>query len=237
MNNGSTAVLWLRGGGKYHVWDSANTAWAIQTAAYTVYEQTVQPQATQVFEFTRSAIYANLNAASATVTGTAASTSPTTGALTVAGGVGIGGTLNVGGNAIVTDDINLGGSVYANRNLYAGGNLYASGLFIASKNKYLSKRDVRMGELYNQLVSLGYTKTNLGDIYIPCKGSYLFSADKVKWEGILVQWIQMRDNDCLMYGFIVADSGSDGKTLSPALTNFADKPGGVSYIRFDILLQ
>jgi hypothetical protein len=71
MNNGSTAVLWLRGGGKYHVWDSANTAWAIQTAAYTINEQTVQPQATQVFEFTRSAIYANLNAVSATVTGDA----------------------------------------------------------------------------------------------------------------------------------------------------------------------
>jgi hypothetical protein len=115
MTYSSAGVLWLRGGGKYRVWDSANAAWTVRTSAYTVSSQTVEPKTTQVFEFTYSTIHANLAAKSAAVdavlvTGTTASTSPATGALTVAGGAGIAGALNVGGNASVTGALNVGGS-------------------------------------------------------------------------------------------------------------------------------
>jgi hypothetical protein len=125
MDNSSTAVLWLRGGGKYKVWDSANTAWTVRTAAYTVYEQTVQPQTSQVFTFTYSTVYANLSAQSAAmgtakVTGTTASTSPATGALTVAGGAGISGALNVGGASSFT---RLNGDILE---FYQGGIMKAS---------------------------------------------------------------------------------------------------------------
>jgi hypothetical protein len=107
MRQSSTAVLWLRGGGRYNVWDSANAGWTIRTAAYTASNQTVQPQMTQVFDFVYSTVYANLSAllatmASARVTDDTDSTSPTTGALTVAGGVGIGKDLYVGGAALIT---------------------------------------------------------------------------------------------------------------------------------------
>jgi hypothetical protein len=71
MNNSSTAVLWLRGGGKYFVWDSADSDWTKHNTAYTINEQTVAPSATLVFDILCSTIYANLNATALNVNGNA----------------------------------------------------------------------------------------------------------------------------------------------------------------------
>jgi hypothetical protein len=91
MGYSSTAVLWLRGGGKYFVWDNANAGWTIRTAAYTINEQTVQPQAAQVFTLDYGTIHANLSAQQ----------------------VDVAGALNAGGNAAVQGNITAGGTLKA----------------------------------------------------------------------------------------------------------------------------
>jgi hypothetical protein len=69
MLRSSTAILWLRGGGKYHLWDNASANWTIRTGAYTANGETIQPQTTQVFNFPHSTIFANLSAQSVLVQG------------------------------------------------------------------------------------------------------------------------------------------------------------------------
>jgi hypothetical protein len=81
MNNSSTPVLWLRGGGKYFVWTNYACDWTPRTSTYTVSEQSVTPTTTYpALSFTRSTIWANLN-------GTASSASVATklGTTTVGG--------------------------------------------------------------------------------------------------------------------------------------------------------
>lgn len=63
LDNSSTAVLWLRGGGKYYAETDFSTSWLIKTSEYTVSHQTVEPSATNpgVILTSKSNIYANLN--------------------------------------------------------------------------------------------------------------------------------------------------------------------------------
>ena len=44
MTNSSTPVFWLRGGGKYHLYDDWGAAWTVRTEAYTASSQTVSPK-------------------------------------------------------------------------------------------------------------------------------------------------------------------------------------------------
>lgn len=46
MANGSVAVFWVRGGGKYILFSDRKMEWSLKTSAYTNNNQTVQPQAT-----------------------------------------------------------------------------------------------------------------------------------------------------------------------------------------------
>jgi hypothetical protein len=80
----------------------------------------------------------------ARVTGTTASTSPATGALTVAGGAGVAGALNVGGAARVNDTTDsigkdtgalvVEGGVGIEKNLNVGGNIIMQGNKVAVIN-------------------------------------------------------------------------------------------------------
>ncbi|MDE6022321.1 MAG: shufflon system plasmid conjugative transfer pilus tip adhesin PilV, partial [Muribaculaceae bacterium] len=62
MYNNSRPVLWLRGGGKYFVRTDFYCDWSVQTSAYTVSQQTVQPQSggTAPFSFNYTNLYANI---------------------------------------------------------------------------------------------------------------------------------------------------------------------------------
>lgn len=69
MGHSSTAVFWLRGGGKYFIYTDFNTNWTIQTAAYTVSEETVQPTTTRpAINVTRSIIQTDIDGNAATAT-------------------------------------------------------------------------------------------------------------------------------------------------------------------------
>jgi hypothetical protein len=113
MTNASIAVLWLRGGGKYNVWDSINAAWAVQTAAYTAYNQTVQPQATQVFDIYYSTIHANLAAQNLAVSGSAS----VQGALTIGANASVVGSLTVSNEARINGGATIIGALVLNNNL------------------------------------------------------------------------------------------------------------------------
>lgn len=64
MTNSSTPVLWLRGGGRYFIKTGYNCGWTIHTSAYTISQQTVQPQSggAAPFSFVKTTLYANLSA-------------------------------------------------------------------------------------------------------------------------------------------------------------------------------
>ncbi|SEQ46108.1 Putative phage tail protein [Treponema bryantii] len=68
MTNSSTGVLWLRGGGKYRVWNNKGVAFTIRTSTYTASDQSVTPTTSYQWSFTRAQMWGNIdgNATSAT---------------------------------------------------------------------------------------------------------------------------------------------------------------------------
>jgi hypothetical protein len=143
----------------------------------------------------------NLSADSAAITGTTPSTSPGTGALTVAGGVGIAGALNVGGTAGIAGTLGVEGD------LMIGGKIRGSG-YVVDASHQIYGTGVPLGTLYNALVNMGYKP---GD-FILCSGNYI--NDTAPYTSVfIVQYIYMgtNSNTCAIYGMPV---DLDGKVLA-----------------------
>lgn len=68
MTNSSTGVLWLRGGGKYRVWNNKGIAFTIRTSTYTVSDQSVTPTTSYQWSFTRAQMWGNIDGNAATST-------------------------------------------------------------------------------------------------------------------------------------------------------------------------
>jgi hypothetical protein len=186
MTQSSTAVLWLRGGGKYYVWDSGNAPWTPHTAAYTASGQTVQPQANQVFDFLFSTVYANIFARAAGIetawiTDTTPSTSPGTGALTVAGGVGIAGALNVGGAAGIAGALGIGGDSTFEGDIIVKKKLYfptptETGTLILSVSTYTTST-ISLVQGWYRVIITGTSFTTINKIFFvidSCIASYTY---------------------------------------------------------------
>jgi hypothetical protein len=224
MGNSSTAVLWLRGGARYNVWDNANEEWTIRTAAYTAQDETIEPQTTQVFTFVYSTINANLIAKSADVdvvrvTDTTASTSPTTGALTVAGGAGIAGALNVGGAAVIGEGLDVEG-----KSTFSG-ILKNNSVYAVPQSKLFYANHVPNGTLYNRIITAEWWDSDLNDMFIPCSG-YYSNYNSMPDQRLLIQYIRIRTdfNKCYLYGPAGYVSGTNAGKISITIVTISDEP-------------
>lgn len=68
MTNSSTGVLWLRGGGKYRVWNNKGVAFTIRTSTYTASNQSVTPTTSYQWSFTRAQMWGDIDGNAATST-------------------------------------------------------------------------------------------------------------------------------------------------------------------------
>jgi hypothetical protein len=164
----------------------------------------------QVFDFFYSTIHANLaaqqvTALAAAITGATDSTSPATGALTVAGGVGIGKDLYVGGVALRT----IGGGTYLRPVDSAVKPLYL-GWAGSNDAGYVSGVYSKQGYFYNGLYSYGGSRlqgnTYLDGYVLPRTDPYAGSLSVPYGQRITVPrgWYTMDDEDRATYGVVVA---------------------------------
>jgi hypothetical protein len=150
MANSSTETVWLRGGGIYFFKYSRNVSATAQSTTYTIYGQSVTPTSSAQNTVWNSSTGSHQSYYDAAyVAATTASSSAVTGALQVAGGIGVGAASYFGGGVNIAkgNGGNLNGPTNAaiylsvdestiqgpgtNTNIRMGGNL------IASANSYL----------------------------------------------------------------------------------------------------